>query len=333
MNKKFVILFTLITACFMLNACSSSNVGNDATVKETAVSVSETNGDTKVEASSVDNSRQDIFAQIIEADHIEIADAYNLLNDVETLSEDENALCQTLSLLKDCSGRFVQQSEETGNRYTADVAFYLVKGEIYCSIEYTGYMGEISDGIVSESQMDGYSFEAFPKGNFYGREQDFKIYFANEKLYISWADTCEYTLTRGDGSADSVQEHRGNLEESGLLDSVISVVDSNYADFEHSVFYDEDNRSLYIYIQGMDNLRAYLAANNSDLIEAWQGVTDNAVTLSETLYDALNYYVDHVYVCWVDTLNPSNTYAQSEILFQAENGNVKYNVIADNSNT
>ena len=115
-------------------------------------------------------------------------------------------------------------------------------------------MGEISDGIVSESQMDGYSFEAFPKGNFYGREQDFKIYFANEKLYISWADTCEYTLTRGDGSADSVQEHRGNIEESGLLDSVISVVDSNYADFEHSVFYDEDNRSLYIYIQGMDNL-------------------------------------------------------------------------------
>lgn len=324
-----------LVACVLLFSVCVSIVGCGKRPDNTQNSESTIASDIQIETNGlmVDNSHQDFFAQIVKSERIDLDEAYNLLNSIDTLGEDEASLYKTLSELKNCSGRFVELSEETGDRYTADVAFYLAYGEIYCSIDYTGYMGKISDGLVSKSQQNGYSFEAFPKGDLYGKEQDFKIYFGNEKLYIAWADICEYTLTRGNGSADSVQEHRGDLEETGILDSIISVVDSSFADFEHSVVYDKKNRALYIYIQGTDNLRDFLATtNNPDAIELWQVVTDNSVRLSKEMYDVLHSYVDSVYVCWVDTLKASNTYSQSEVLLQTENGTIKYNVIADNAN-
>lgn len=332
MVKKFAILVISIMVCFLFafSACSSDDADNNTPEKANDKVLSMNMG-TEVAELNGDKQETDIFAQITDAEYIELSDAYNQLNNIDGLTKDAESLYQKLGLLKNCSGRFVQQSDDSSNRYTADVAFYLVKGEIFCSIDYSGYIGEISDGRVFEAKQNGYYFEAFPKGDLYGREQDFKIYFENEKLYISWDDTCEYTLTRGDGSADSVEEHRENLKESGLLDTIISVVDRDYINFEHRVVYDESTSSLYIYIEGLDNLRTYLTTNNSNLIETWQGIAENAATLSDTVHDALNYYVDYVYVFWVDMLKSSDSYAQSEILLKAENGVVKYNLVEDRS--
>ena len=336
MLKKSAILFTLITACFMLTACSSSNDANNTTVKETAVSIPETNVETIVEESSVDSSRKDIFTLIIEAEHIELDDAYNQLNGIEYLSEDENALFQKLSLLKNCSGRFVQESENTGNRYTADVAFYLADGEIYCTIDYTGYMGEISDGLVSESQQDGYSFESFPKGDLYGKEQDFKILFSNENLYISWGKVCEYTLTRGDGSAENAQERHETFEETGVMSAITDTVDNALGDHPHSVIYDKDSSSIIISVQ-IDGLLNAFPSNDPEFLSRWQSLVDLMVSLDEQIYNAaiipqyyenglwLPYVYDvHLYI--VDKLNTNGEYREDEMLLWVDNGIVKYNI-------
>lgn len=302
--------------------------------------VSCSKGKTDDDSSSMTPTKQIENEHINSADRIELEDAYDQLKNNDSKDKEEEALFDKLGLLINCSGRFLQQSEETNNIYTADVSFYLVKGEVYCSINYTGYMGEISDGIVTESEEGDYSFEAFPKGDYYGREQDFKIYFSNEKLYISWTTlgdkVCEYTLYRGDGSAENNQERHQTFEETGMLDTINETIDKTFSDYPHSVIYDKDFSSIRIAVQ-FENMSSYFSSDDPELIARWQPLVDQIVTLDKQLYDVvsvLQYQEDgiwwpyvydlHFYI--VDKLNSSGKYRESDMLLWVENGIVKYNI-------
>ena len=201
-------------------------------------------------------------------------------------------------------------------------------------------MGEIADGIVQRSSKDGYFFESFPKGDLYGREQDFKIYFSNESLYISWADTCEYTLTRGDGSVENAQERNETFEETGVLDTIEDLIDKDFSGFEHNVVYDKETSSISISLQ-MDGLRSALTINDSQIVDEWEETTDLFSALSEQLYNAAKIptyredgifipYIFDVHIFIVDKINPNASYSESEMLLWVDNGAVKYNVIDNN---
>lgn len=338
MKKKLCLFFIAIMVSLTICGCESNNKDNGS------VSVVPQNPETETTASgeiSTEELAVDILAQLSKEEHIDLTDACTQFEKTDSLSEEESAFYQKLCLLKNCSGRFVQQSEDSGNRYTADVAFYLSSGDICCSIDYTGYMGKIADGMVQEGSKDGYSFEAFPKGDLYGREQNFKIYFGNEKLYISWADTCEYTFTRGDGSAENAQKRQESFEETGVLDTIIELIDQGFSNNEHNVVYDKDNSALSISVQ-FDGLRSGLSSNDSEKRSAWDNLVNSLCEWSEKIYGAAKIptyekdgiywpYVLDVHIFVVDKIKTSGNYSESEMLLWVDNGLVKYNVISDNT--
>lgn len=340
MKKKICLFFIAIIVSLTICGCESNN--RDSSF----VNVVPQNPETKATSSSetgTDELAADILAQLLKEEHIDLTDACMQFEKTDSLSEEESAFYQNLCLLKNCSGRFVQKSEDSGNRYTADVAFYLSNGDIYCSVAYTGYMGEIADGKVRDGVQEDYYFEAYPKGDLYGREQDFKIYFGNEKLYISWADTCEYTLTRGDGSTENAQERQESFEETGVLDTIIELIDQGFPNNEHNVVYDKDNSALSISVQ-FDGLRSGLSSNDSEKRSAWDNLVDSLCEWSEKIYGAAKIptyekdgvfwpYVFDVHIFVVDKIKTSGDYSENEMLLWVDNGLVKYNIISDNTQT
>ena len=324
MRKRTIFLALILAGALFLSACSGRTASDEETSEMAASEM--------VTSDLVSSDK--VVEEILQSDHITIDDAYELLNSSDLSDESAQELLDQITLLKNCAGRFVQTSETTNNRYTADVSFYYSGGDLYFSMEYTGYMGEITDAVVCESTQEDFRFESTTIGNLYGREQDFRILFGTQSLYISWADTCEYTLTRGDGSAESVQEHQTTLEESGLLETMTSKIDEIYDSFEHRIVYDEDTSTVSIYIQGTQGLRTALTRGDSDLLESWQTIAEGAETISKTFYTSLsiNDYAKDVYFYWVDELSENNEYSQDQILLLADNGTILYN-IADSSQT
>ena len=340
--KKIVTVILSVLLCIILVACTNGKhlslgeQANSDTLDEDAPVTEK--GSSTCEFSETPNA-DNIIDEIVNADRIDIEEIYDKLSNVKLIGT-QSDFQKKIDLLYNCTGRFVQQSENSGNKYTADVSFYLSKGDIYCSIDYSGYMGEIADGIVQGSSKDGYFFESFPKGDLYGREQDFKIYFSNESLYISWADTCEYTLTRGDGSVENAQERNETFEETGVLDTIEDLIDKDFSGFEHNVVYDKETSSISISLQ-MDGLRSALTINDSQIVDEWEETTDLFSALSEQLYNAAKIptyredgifipYIFDVHIFIVDKINPNASYSESEMLLWVDNGAVKYNVIDNN---
>lgn len=128
MKKKLCLFFIAIMVSLTICGCESNNKDNGS------VSVVPQNPETETTASgeiSTEELAVDILAQLSKEEHIDLTDACTQFEKTDSLSEEESAFYQKLCLLKNCSGRFVQQSEDSGNRYTADVAFYLSSGDGY----------------------------------------------------------------------------------------------------------------------------------------------------------------------------------------------------------
>ena len=266
------------------------------------------------------------FNEVMTAERIDVQDAYDLLKDCDFDDPEADALVQQLKELIQCSGGFVQVSEDTGDRYSAEVSFYLASGNIKCSIDYSGYMGEISDGDVIETQETGYRFESSPEGDLFGRKQDFKIYFGNEQLHITWADICDYVLTRGDGSVESVQDYKTPFDETEAFKTIVDLMDTSFPNTPHEVVYDKNGSALNLYFQAPDKSRAGLVSQNNEIMDAWQGVSDSMCNLSDQILTVTKvggnaYYVN---IYWVDKLKKGE-YTQEDQLLWIQNGVEKYN--------
>ena len=302
--------------------------------------VNETTDTSNVEGASSESEAPDrsagdgtaSFEEIMSSDHISAEEAYAQLKDVSTADAKQTEFVRKLKDLKDCSGKFANTTE-SGNRYSADVAFYLSSGKIYCTVTYTGYRGEIKDGEVTDSEEDGYLFESEPKGDLYGNEQDFHLYFARDKLHITWAETCDYLLDRGDGSAESVEDYKVPFDESDTYKKIEEILDENYESLEHDMAYDAKNRELNIYFQAPDNLRAALMTKDASLLESWNTLIESMKSFCESVLKVVEIggNADCVNVYLVDKLNSENEYTQSDYVLWIRNGEVKYNCVDDSS--
>ena len=267
-----------------------------------------------------------LYKEIMTSENLSVDEAYEQLKNSSSTDPEQTAFIQRLKDLKDCSGKFANTTDR-GNVYSADVSFYLSGGEIFSSVTYSGYMGEIGDGEVTDSDEEGYLFEAEPEGNLYGNKQDFHLCFGKDKLHIMWAENCDYVLDRGDGSPESVEDYKVPFEESDTFKKIETVLDENFADYEHEVVYDKGNSELNTYFQAPDNLRAALDTNSSKLNDSWQKLVDSMKSMSESLLTIVKIggNAENVNIFWVDHLNGNHTYTESDYILWIHNGTVKYN--------
>ena len=278
--------------------------------------------------SSSDKTVEDdpLYKEIMTSENLSVDEAYEQLKNSSSTDPEQTAFIQRLQDLKDCSGKFANTTDR-GNVYSADVSFYLSGGKVFSSVTYSGYMGEIEDGEVKDSDEKGYLFEADPKWNLYGNEQDFHLCFGKDKLHIMWAENCDYVLDRGDGSKESVEDYKVPFEESDTFKKIEALLDENFSDYEHELVYDKEKSELNVYFQAPDNLRAALDTNNSKLNDSWQKLVDSMKSMSDSLLTIVKIggNAENVNVFWVDNLNGSHSYTESDYILWIHNGTVKYN--------
>lgn len=326
-NKKLIVLFLILlcmAGCSVEDELSSSGITEslDSCISEAVVSEEE---------STEDNEGAVVYDELMKETHVDINTAYERLVAVAESDGEISEFVQTLAELKNCQGRFLQESEETDNTYTADVEFYLSNGEIWATVDYTNYSGELGDGIVQTSREDGYLFESFPKGTFYGSEHDFQIYFSPDRLYIAWADTCEYTLTRGYGSVEDTIVTEKAFEETTTYEALDSVLREAFSDWGYQISYDEAEMEVNMYIQAPENTRTALRVN-AEAVESWRELVGSLTDVADSLHAIATVGYDgpqssSLYI--VDEINDSGRYGISEYLLLIEDGVLIYNFADD----
>lgn len=277
-------------------------------------------------AAVTDTADKAPYDSILSAEHLALEDACAKIRDIPPANDAQELLAKKLSDLKNCSGPFVQTSAETGNRYNAKASFYLAAGKIMCAVTYDGYLGEIGEAEIKDAKTEGFLFEAQPKGDLFGNEQDFHIYFAPDRLRIAWADTCDYTLTRGDGSADGVQSAKTPYEESNAFKTVVSTLDEKYADYKHSVVYDPNEMAVTMFIQAPESTSTMLKAANSDVLTAWNNLVDSMKSINSGLTPVVKLGGEAYYfnLIMVNRLDSGNQYTEEDYVLWIQNGEVKY---------
>ena len=340
MKKRVSVIVLLLISGLYLAGCGSSSEGTASNKDDEIINVQTQNQNEKSEdVKRPEDDIRKIYEDILEKDYIEIDTAYKTLAEYDNPDDEIRLFIEELSDLIECEGVFVYESERTGNRYTANVAFYLQHGETLCSVEYTGYMGTISDGLVKPLNDEEYLYEAEPKGDLYGHEQDFLIQFSPASLHIKWADTEDFILSRGDGSVEYAQDNKSqsSFEESDVYASIVELIDNTYESFDHSVRYDTEDKALYIYIEAPEDTRSTLkkGKNNEDVVRTWSAIVDNTTSLGSKLYTVLHAGKDgdHVYICWVDRLDSQDVYSEDDYLLFTDNDTVRFNIMDEDENS
>ena len=343
MNKRNI---TALLLCFLLlSGCGAAGetAGSAAPGTSELDSVSAEISAASEEASATDPEQlaarmeekaKNTYNEIMASDYIETETAYLQLSTLDTSDEDILELTDTLSELNRCGGRFIYYSEDTDTNYTADVVFYLKKGQIYCNIDYTGYMGTLGDGKVAPTEKKDYLFESFPEGQFAGKTQDFQIHFGENQLHIAWADTCEYTLTRGSGSAAELDNPEKPFEQTSLYETLDSALSETFDECDHAIWYDESKDCVNIAIEAPGEngaLRDLLTSKKQSGLDAWNELIDPMTSLAETLGTIVSVGTGprHTDLYMVDRLHDDNEYSKNEYLLWIQDGKVTYNYAED----
>ena len=181
MKNRIKYYILIILSIMVLSVCNNKNIGKAAQ-----------NTDSK-ETHTEDST---VYDEIKKEEKISIVDAYEKIKDVKTSNGEIEKFINELKQLLGCEGQFIYTSDKTKHDYTAVVSFYLNKGTVFCKVDYTGFMGEIKDGPVNETTEEGYLFESTTTGDLFSRELDFKIYFSDNKVRITWGTNNDHLLER-----------------------------------------------------------------------------------------------------------------------------------------
>lgn len=286
-------------------------------------------------AETLSNDGTAVYRSVMEEEYIDIDAAYEELSGLVFSDADADAFVQKLEDLKKCEGRFLQESESTGNRYTADVSFYLQKGDVYFSMPYSGYMGTIADGAVKPSEDRDYLYESATTGEHYGQEQQFSIHFREDALHVEWGGTCDYVLVRGDGSAEHEQDYRTPFDKTETYQSLAAVIDKACGSTEHQLYYDADSRELNLYMKAPDSSRKYMTTEKyrEEVQPSWQNLSDSLADLGGKLYPVLHAGGNGEYfnIYLVEELKEDHAYTSDDYLLWIENDTVKYDIAKDSS--
>lgn len=267
------------------------------------------------------------YSQIMESEHIELDEAVELITGTDSDAKQVLELTDYLNDLQQCSGQFIQVGKSTGNVYTADVAFYLENGITYCTLDYTGYSGELGIGEVEKTQECGYLFESSPHGTFASRDQLFSIHFSPEQLHIEWADTCDELLTRDDGSRKKT--NAVSFEQSEIYTRLKSIMDEAFSDYRHTMQYDDATASITFYLEAPAGARASLISPTREVRDVWDRMVESIRSMCEDMVSVIGYtdQADTVYFYLVDELNGSGVYNQDEYLLLIKDKAVVYNYL------
>ena len=289
----------------------------------------------KSDGTAVQDEGTAAYYRILEEEHIGVSAAYDELSGMDLSDSESEAFARKLADLKKCEGRFAHESESTGNQYIAEVAFYLNKGKVFCSVPYTGYKGEIADGEVKESSDADYLFETRTTGNHSGQEQDFLLQFGENHLHISWEGTSDYVLRREDVSAETEQEaeSHASFEETGTYKAVEALIDNIYGTTEHKLYYDTESGELNLYLKAPDSTKVFLTSGTAseEVLSSWDSVVTSMTEVGAQLYTVVHAgnHGDHVNIYMVDSLKPDNAYKAEDYLLWVDNDTVKFDIAED----
>lgn len=325
----FVAIFILLSGCSNqsepyaeMQSLYTVQSSNEESLREVPEST-ETESVTEPDA-------MEIYTSIMEAEYLDAEDAYEQIQGIESDDSRVQGLIEDTTWLHQCSGRFLQESEYGDKNYTADVVFYLKNGKIYCTIDYTGYIGTLEDAEVTPSERNGFHFEAFPDGKLFSVTHDFQVCFGEEQLYITWADTCEYTLTRGDGSAAVLDNPEKPFEETQLYEILMETIEQSFQDEDYAIWYDENENCVNIAIEVIGEagkLRNLITTRNERGLELWSELVEEIEKFAGGLATIVSVGDEprHTVLYIVDRIHSDNEYSENEYLLRVRDGKTVYN--------
>ena len=273
-----------------------------------------------------------------EEEQIAIEDAYRELASSSSKTAEDSEMQAKLHDLLLCSGSYIQEKKyETSKTYTADLSFFLQDEDIVCDIAYTGFLGEIEDGTVISSENEEYLFEVDTTGYLtfdaitHERPLAFTILIAKEKIHIEWGDVCEYTLYRGDGSAEALDDALPPFEESEAYTKVADALEGLFADYQYELDYNKKTKTLTMYMEQLrDGMRTLLLVYPDQLRDEYVKFFSQIDDIGSRVYSIIRVAeypdVSFRYVM-VEKLNDENIYPESSIIYESINGETKFDLL------
>lgn len=238
--------------------------------------------------------------------------------------------------LRSCEGLYVQEHDDQSKVYTADLTFYYKDGVPFCSVDYNNFLGTLDDAPVERTDEDGYLFKSEPMGHLGSRDIPFTVLFSDTQMNISWGESCDYHFTRSTGAAEELEDKTPPFAESDVYASLQETIDRELGETPHHVSYDEDDRTVYLYIEMAG--RDLMLKNASRVKERWEAFLESleepgkriatAVTLAtrDGLYDFTD---GHSVIMIVEMLNDKDQYFPQDTLGMLSDGVIEYDFLEE----
>ena len=117
------------------------------------------------------------------------------------------------------------------------------------------------------------------------------------------------------------------FDETEIYDTIVDILDTNFADNPHSLEFNRYTQKLNLYIQAPDSLREALDGRDPEIMAAWGEVRDNMGNLGAQLWELvlITGGVEAVDLFMVEELKEdSSEYGVEDVLLAFENGELVY---------
>ena len=281
-------------------------------------------------------AQTDALGAIKGADHLSIDEARTLLAEEASPDSETQQFRQELEQLAKCEGRFAQKNDSTGKVYPADISFYFKQGQPWCHIEYTGYSGNITDGMVEAFEGDSrFRFHVETLGAFLSKIHTFQIEIGDEYLHIAWGDSCDELLERETVALIGSDTSKKPFPETKRYANIIGQADLLLEKTNHHYSYDEETRTLtaYFAIDGGMHNALLLAPDNFDMDALIEPLLPFSNTFSDLVHLAVkegmhDFKRGHFSFVMVDTLNDKDEYTrENDIIFEVTDGELVFNMV------
>lgn len=131
----------------------------------------------------------------------------------------------------------------------------------------------------------------------------------------------------GEPKAASGDSSAVPFDETEIYDTIVDILDTNFADNPHSLEFNRYTQKLNLYIQAPDSLREALDGRDPGIMAAWGEVRDNMGNLGAQLWELVQITggVEAVDLFMVEELKEdSSEYGVEDVLLAFENGELVY---------
>ena len=271
-------------------------------------------------------------------DKLYLPEAIKRLEESAETDQDAELFLETLRKMRLCQGTYIHEGTyDKDSVYTAEVEIFLKQGIPTCVIDYTGYVGFLEESEVIPSSTEEYMFETWPIGKMAGAGQEFYIQFDEKHMHITWGEgTVEYDLVKTSGDANELNPEKAPFVQSELYKTLMDKIRDGMGDSPYTTTYDEETKTLTIYMVLYENGRQKALNNASLLRDRWDSVLDSLAPVTESISTALrlgtrdglsDFSEAHCIIMIVDQLKDNNTYYPQETWAVIQDGKVEYDFL------